>query len=177
MTKMVVTMNSKGFTLIELVISIIILGILSITAAPKFLDLGRDSRIATLEGAAASLHSAAKLVHSKAHIEGKHNLERAMVETNLASIELKEGYPEATTIGESVDSGVGMDELVDTDLDYCYGSRTKDCFDEPTNSSTFKLGYFFEEIEQRQCYVTYSEVGGSTNDTDKYQVTIETEGC
>ena len=44
--------RSAGFTLIELVIVIIILGILAVTAAPKFLNLQGDAREAPLKGRA-----------------------------------------------------------------------------------------------------------------------------
>ena len=43
-------MQQRGFTLIELVIVIVILGILAVTAAPRFVDFQTDARIATLEG-------------------------------------------------------------------------------------------------------------------------------
>ena len=42
--------RSAGFTLIELVIVIIILGILAVTAAPKFLNLRGGARESTLKG-------------------------------------------------------------------------------------------------------------------------------
>lgn len=42
--------KQAGFTLIELVIVIIILGILAVTAAPKFLNLQDDARTSTLKG-------------------------------------------------------------------------------------------------------------------------------
>ena len=63
--------NSKGFTLIELVIVIVILGILAATAAPKFIDLTGDARAAVMEGVEGSVNSAADIAHAKALIEGK----------------------------------------------------------------------------------------------------------
>jgi MSHA pilin protein MshA len=50
--------GSKGFTLIELVIVIIILGILSVVAIPKFISLSADSELAATQGIAGALSSA-----------------------------------------------------------------------------------------------------------------------
>lgn len=61
---------SKGFTLIELVVVIVILGILSVTAAPRFLNLQSDARIATLQGAKGAVEGANGIVYGKAAIEG-----------------------------------------------------------------------------------------------------------
>ena len=52
-------MQQRGFTLIELVIVIVILGILAVTAAPRFIDLQGDARASTLQGAKAALTSGA----------------------------------------------------------------------------------------------------------------------
>jgi MSHA pilin protein MshA len=61
--------KQQGFTLIELVVVIIILGILAVTAAPKFINLQGDARKSTLEGVKAALQGANTLVYSKATIQ------------------------------------------------------------------------------------------------------------
>ncbi|MCG9747988.1 prepilin-type N-terminal cleavage/methylation domain-containing protein [Shewanella sp. Isolate8] len=63
--------KQNGFTLIELVVVIIILGILAVTAAPKFINLQSDARKSTVEGVKAALQGANSLVYSKAAIAGK----------------------------------------------------------------------------------------------------------
>ena len=65
--------KQAGFTLIELIIVIVILGILAVTASPKFLDIQGDARKSTLEGLAASLKGAVNIAHSKALVSGVAN--------------------------------------------------------------------------------------------------------
>ncbi|WP_422768146.1 type IV pilin protein [Photobacterium leiognathi subsp. mandapamensis] len=49
-------MKKNGFTLIELVVVIVILGILAVVAAPKFMNLQVDARNASLKGLEGSLN-------------------------------------------------------------------------------------------------------------------------
>ena len=63
--------NKHGFTLIELIIVIVILGGVSVTAAPFFIDISSDARIAKLDALEGSMRSASVLVNYKARIENK----------------------------------------------------------------------------------------------------------
>ena len=62
--------QQKGFTLIELIIVIVVLGILAVTAAPQFINFSSDARESTLQGLRGSMNGAADLVFGKAAIEG-----------------------------------------------------------------------------------------------------------
>jgi len=53
--------NQQGFTLIELVVVIVILGILAATALPKFVDLSGDARTAAIQGVAGALSTSASI--------------------------------------------------------------------------------------------------------------------
>jgi MSHA pilin protein MshA len=60
--------QQSGFTLIELVMVIVILGILAATALPKFVNLGTDARTAAMKAVEGSMRSASSMIYAKAAV-------------------------------------------------------------------------------------------------------------
>ncbi len=58
--------QQSGFTMIELIMVIVILGILAAFALPRFADFSGDARLATLQGAVGAVKSASAIVHAAA---------------------------------------------------------------------------------------------------------------
>lgn len=85
-----------GFTLIELVIVIVILGILAAAALPRFSDLSQDARLAAVNGLAGSIRSAASIAHATQLAKGF----SAAIPVDLegTAISMSATYPAATNI-------------------------------------------------------------------------------
>jgi len=140
MTMQKMTLNrEKGFTLIELVMVIVILGILAAFALPRFADLGGDAREASIQGARGAVKSATAIAHSAWLANGSSG--NVTLEGSTTINMSATGYPEATT-GNS--AGIATAAQLDSN-DYTLDTSTAK-----------KL-----KVELGNCSFTYDEDDGS----------------
>jgi MSHA pilin protein MshA len=93
MNKSIKNNAQAGFTMIELIVVIVILGILAATALPKFTSLGGDARLASLNAAKGALAATASMAKGKylVNATGQATLAVEGVTMNLTA----SGYPKA----------------------------------------------------------------------------------
>ncbi|WP_028768038.1 prepilin-type N-terminal cleavage/methylation domain-containing protein [Shewanella fidelis] len=164
--------NTKGFTLIELVIVIIILGVLAVVALPKFINVQDDARRSAMSGQFAAFESAVKLYHSGWLAKGYNSAVEQLPgfgEGNVASS--PEGFPYSTSgtasntdafkaCGElwhgitTTDFTIGYvedEDLMTANVDIAYTYRTDQCI--------YRDLYFIQRGESTQVMNYYFNTG------------------
>lgn len=151
--------RQQGFTLIELVVVIVILGILAVTAAPKFMNLQNDARNASLQGLKGAIQGAAGIVYGKAAIQGLESVDaKNTPKPEVNGIDIAFGYPVAT----SAALGLAVNGL---NTDWTCGTPTGNVI-----KCTFKdkASYLTKDDA---CYVEYTQATISAAATTEVKAT------
>jgi MSHA pilin protein MshA len=89
--------NQSGFTLVELIVVILVLGILAATALPKFINVSSEARVSSVNGIAGALRSAVSLAQAKYFAAGN---------TAATTVTLQDGTTATVTAGTGRYAGV-----------------------------------------------------------------------
>ncbi|MDH5979466.1 MSHA biogenesis protein MshA [Vibrio splendidus] len=155
--------------MIELVIVIVILGIISVTAASKFLNLQTDARISTLNGLKGGMEGASAMLYGKTSALGLDKAASASINVEGDNISVVYGYPAAMndqTWSQLIESTF-LDAVWDTDRADWFFTNTD------ANDGIILYAPSSRKKQADNCYLEYQEATETTTPV----FTLTTNGC
>ncbi|MDN7126275.1 type II secretion system protein [Pseudidiomarina sp. 1APP75-27a] len=154
--------RQQGFTLIELIIVIVVLGILAVTAAPQFINFSSDARESTVKGAQASIQGAMQLVYAKSLVEGNDSVATGeTVATENGDVDIAFGYPEAS---DYAGAGIGL----------AAGLSSSEWVSDLAGTTPEEISFSQGSTFNATCSVTYTEAADATTPAT---VSVDVSAC
>ncbi|MCU7998778.1 prepilin-type N-terminal cleavage/methylation domain-containing protein [Shewanella sp. SM95] len=139
--------KQTGFSLIELVIVIVILGLLAATAIPRFLNVTDDAEDASVDGVAGGLSTAVSFVRSQWEVDGRQN-SSVILDGTSVSLDPRFGYPTGTSV---------------TDVTAMTDASCQQVFNTVLQSAPRNVIYTQDARNQRYTVRVIDGAGGSAN--------------